>query len=202
MTLVAALLLGYLLGSIPTGYLIGRMKGIDIRTYGSGGTGGTNVLRTLGKGAAIATGLTDFLKGLVAAWIGYRIAGDWGYGVAGLAALTGHSYPVWLGFRGGKAVATSAGALVLFHPMQLLIGLVVGIPLIAWTRWVSLGSIVGATVIVSAVLWTRPHLGHVLLALGALAVILIRHRANMVRIWNGTENRLGEKAKQIKQGEG
>jgi acyl phosphate:glycerol-3-phosphate acyltransferase len=198
MTLFFAVVLGYLIGSIPTGYLIGKSRGVDVRKFGSGGTGGTNVFRTLGKGAAIATGLVDVLKGTLAAYLGFRIAGDWGYALAGIAALVGHSYPVWLGFRGGKSVATGAGALAVFYWPQFLIALVVGIPAIALTRWVSLGSLLGGLAYcVGAVIYAK-HPSHILLVAVAYGVVVVRHWSNIGRILNGTENRFGEKAKEIK----
>jgi glycerol-3-phosphate acyltransferase PlsY len=198
MMLFFAVVLGYLFGSIPTGYLIGRSRGIDVRKYGSGGTGGTNVLRTLGKGAAIVTGLVDVLKGTLGAYLGYRLAGNWGYALGGIAALVGHSYPVWLGFRGGKSVATGAGALAVFYWPQLLFGLAVGIPTIAISRWVSLGSLVGGLAYCAAVALYAKHPSHILLVAIAYSVVVVRHWSNIKRILNGTENRIGEKAKEIK----
>jgi glycerol-3-phosphate acyltransferase PlsY len=199
MMLFFAVVLGYLFGSIPTGYLIGKSRGVDVRKFGSGGTGGTNVFRTVGKGAAIATGVVDVLKGTVAAYLGFRIAGDWGYALGGIAALVGHSYPVWLGFRGGKSVATGAGALAVFYWPQFLIGLVVGIPAIAMTRWVSLGSLLGGLAYsVSAVIFAK-HPSHILLVAVAYGVVVVRHWSNIHRILDGTENRFGEKAKEIKR---
>lgn len=198
MMLIVAVVLGYLFGSFPTGYLIGKSRGVDVRKFGSGGTGGTNVLRTLGKGAAITTGLVDVLKGTLAAYVGYRVAGDWGYALAGIAALVGHSYPVWLGFRGGKSVATGAGALLLFYWWAFLIGLVVGIPTIAITRWVSLGSLLGGLAYCAAAALYAKDPSHILLIVVAYGVVVVRHWSNIKRIMNGTENRFGEKAKEIK----
>lgn len=195
---IVAAVLGYLFGSFPTGYLIGRTRGVDVRKFGSGGTGGTNVLRTLGKGAAITTGVVDVLKGTLAAYVGYRLAGDWGYALGGVAALVGHSYPVWLGFRGGKSVATGAGALALFYWPAFLVGLAVGIPTIVLSRWVSLGSLLGGLAYtVAAVVWLE-HPSHLLLIAAAYGVVVVRHWSNIKRILNGTENRIGEKAKEIK----
>lgn len=196
--LLVAVVLGYLFGSFPTGYLIGRSRGVDVRKFGSGGTGGTNVLRTLGKGAAIMTGVVDILKGTLAAYVGYRIAGDWGYALGGVAALVGHSYPVWLGFRGGKSVATGAGALALFYWPAFLVGLAVGIPTIALTRWVSLGSLLGGLAYTAAAAIYAKHPSHIVLMAFAYGVVVVRHWSNIKRILTGTENRIGEKAKEIK----
>ena len=194
-TWVLVTVIGYLLGSIPFGYLMGRLKGVDVRKFGSGATGGTNVLRTLGKGLALATGLSDLLKGTLAAYIGYRYGGDTGYALAGVAAIAGHSYPVWLSFRGGKSVATSAGTLILFYPWAFVVGLAAAIVAIIPTRWVSLGSLVGALVYCGAIWVIDAPQAHKWLALGAFTIVYIRHWENMKRIATGTENRLGHQAR-------
>lgn len=191
--------LGYLLGSFPTGYLVGRLRGIDVRKWGSGATGGTNVLRTLGWGAAVVTALGDLLKGTLAAYLGFLVAGDWGFALAGFAALTGHSYPVWLRFKGGKSVATSAGALLLFYPWYFLSGLGVGLVAIYFSRYVSLGSLVGAVVFCLPILLGPAPPAHKILAVGAALVVYVRHWENMKRIAAGTENKFGQKA-QIRPG--
>jgi glycerol-3-phosphate acyltransferase PlsY len=193
--LVLVGLVGYLLGSIPVGFLVGKARGIDIRRYGSGATGGTNVLRTLGAGAAIITAASDLGKGTLAAYLGWRFAGEWGYALAGFLAAFGHSYPVWLRFKGGKSVATGGGVLLLTHPWAVLAGLVTGIAAIVPTRWVSLGSLV-ATAVTVAIIWlTNAPLPHKVTALALMAVIYIRHWENMKRIAAGTENKIGQKAK-------
>lgn len=195
LNLVLVGLFGYLAGSFPTGYLIGKSRGVDVRKYGSGGTGGTNVQRTLGTGAAVLTGVTDILKGTLAVWVGAHFAGDWGYFLGGMFAVLGHSYPVWLGFRGGKSVATGAGAVLLAHPMAVLAGLVAFIGAVIPTRWVSLGSLVAALVL-NLMLWAEmTPLPHKLLGFCATVLIFIRHWENIKRILAGTENRFGEKAK-------
>lgn len=193
--LVLVGIIGYLLGSIPVGYLVGRSHGIDVRKYGSGATGGTNVLRTLGVGAAVFTGLCDLGKGVLAAYLGLRFAGDWGYALAGFLAAVGHSYPVWLGFRGGKSVLTGAGVVVLGHPAAILAAAVAGIGSIIPTRWVSLGSLVGTAVAVAWVWLSGAPLAHRVLVLGLLVVIYVRHWENIKRIAAGTENKIGQKAK-------
>lgn len=194
MLLLLATAAGYLLGSIPVGYLVGRLRGIDVRRYGSGATGGTNVLRTLGWGPALVTLAGDLLKGTLAAYLGGRLAGDWGYALAGLAAVVGHSYPVWLGFRGGKSVATGMGTLVPAHPQAVLTGLAVGVALIAPTRYVSLGSMGGALAVLLYMLLAPAPAAHKFLAAGAVAVVLWRHRDNMRRLLAGKEHKLGQKA--------
>jgi glycerol-3-phosphate acyltransferase PlsY len=197
----------YLLGSIPTGYLIARwVKGIDIRQYGSGGTGATNVLRTVGKGAAIAVLVVDLLKGLaavllvglvwpqvpalaaLAAWHPWVTVG------AGLAALVGHSKSVWIGFTGGKSAASGLGVLLgLAWPVALGTAAAFGLTL-ALSRIVSLSSMVAAIAAVLLMVGLRQPLPYI--ALGALgaAYVILRHRSNIDRLRLGTEPRLGQPA--------
>nr|WP_245301889.1 glycerol-3-phosphate 1-O-acyltransferase PlsY [Symbiobacterium terraclitae] len=187
-------IMGYLLGSVPVGFLVGRLRGIDVRRYGSGATGGTNVLRTLGPWAALFTVACDIGKGLLAAYLGQRLAGDWGYAVGGFLASLGHSYPVWLRFRGGKSVATSGGVALLHYPLQVLLGILAGALAVLPTRWVSLGSLVATAAVVIQVLVAGAPLAHRLLVVGLAVVIYVRHWENMKRIAAGTENRLGVRA--------
>jgi len=197
--LIMASAAGYLLGSIPTGYLVGRANGIDIRQWGSGATGGTNVLRTLGWKAAIITGAGDLLKGLVAALIGYYLAGDWGYALGALLAAIGHAYPVWLGFRGGKSVATGAGGVLPLHPLAFLAGFVTGMAAIIPTRYVSLGSLV-ATATASITIWlSDAPLAHKLYLAGLFLVIYVRHWENIKRLAAGKENKFGQQAKKVSE---
>jgi len=191
---VLATLIGYLLGSIPVGYLVGRSRGIDVRKYGSGATGGTNILRTMGVVPALLTGLCDLGKGILAAYVGYRIGDRTGYALAGFMAVVGHSYPVWLGFRGGKSVATGAGVLLLFHPYAFLGGLATAVAAIAATRFVSLGSLLGALVYLVPILVSGAPTPDKLLGAGVVLVIYIRHWENMKRLAAGKENKLGQKA--------
>lgn len=193
--LVLAALIGYLLGSIPNGYLIGMRRGVDVRKYGSGATGATNVLRTLGAAPAAVTAALDAAKGLLAVYIGYRLGGQVGYAWAGFGAVVGHSFPVWLRFRGGKSVVTGWSVLLPADPLSCLIGLAVGIAVIIPSRWVSLGSLTGA-LLIGILMWARgAALPYKLLALGTVLVIYVRHWENIKRIAAGTENRLGEKAR-------
>lgn len=191
---VLSALIGYLLGSVPVGYLVGLAQGIDIRKYGSGATGGTNVLRTMGLTFALITGLSDLGKGVLAAYVGSRLAGDWGYALGGMLALIGHSYPIWLKFKGGKSVATGAGALLLHHPLAFVAGLVSFLAAVVPTRYVSLGSLVGALVYCGVVIAVAP-LPDKVLALGALVVVYVRHWENIKRLAAGKENKLGQKAR-------
>lgn len=194
LAVLSAMVCGYLLGSIPFGYLMGQLKGIDIRRYGSGATGGTNVQRTLGWGPAAVTGLGDLLKGTLAAYIGLRLAGDWGYVAGGFAAVVGHSYPVWLKFKGGKSVATGGGAFLLLHWPAVVLALVVGLGFIIPTRYVSLGSIMAALTLMGYMTVYAPP-EHKLLAYAVGALVVWRHRSNMQRLLAGTENKFGQKAR-------
>ena len=200
------LLAGYLLGSLPSGYLAGRLlAGVDIREEGSGSTGATNVLRVLGKGPALVVFLLDVLKGTAAvllAKVVLRGAGLEGTGLdgwvvgAGLAALAGHIWPVWLGWRGGKAVATGLGMLLgLAWPVGLAcLGLFLAV--LSVSRIVSLSSMVAAVGLPLLMLGWFPGNGGfrpAYLALAVLTTVLVlwRHRANLNRLLEGSEPRLG-----------
>jgi len=191
----------YLLGSIPTGYLVGRTQGIDIRTAGSGNMGATNSFRVLGKPAGTFVLLVDCAKGFAAVWLGgwlWKVLGapevqaEPHCVVAGILAVLGHNYPCWLRFKGGKGIATSAGVYLALAPVALGITLVVFILTVAVTRYVSIGSIVGAIVLPSAVWFTHDNwtLRIVTMALGVLAIF--KHRKNIQRLMAGTENRIGK----------
>lgn len=196
LALFAAAVIGYVLGSVPVGFLVGKYRGIDIRKYGSGATGGTNVLRTVGAVPALLTGICDLGKGLLGAYIGGRLGGDWGYALGGFFAVVGHSYPVWLKFKGGKSVATGAGSMILLYPMAFAAGLAAALAVIIPTRYVSLGSLVGALVYPGIIIFSSgaPQ-AHKALALGAALVVYIRHWDNIKRLAAGTENKVGQKAK-------
>lgn len=195
-------LLAYLLGSIPTGFLVARAKGIDIRTAGSGNIGATNAFRVLGKWAGAFVLISDFLKGLVACgvvpWLLFR-SGDYVQArvgpeiVAGLCAVLGHNYTVWLGFKGGKGIATSAGVLTALVPWSLLTILSVWIVLFALTRYVSIGSIAASATLPFATWFFYRNwlLTGVTGAMGVLAIY--KHRGNIQRLMNGTEARFTRK---------
>ena len=191
--LIAAAVLGYLLGSIPFGVILTRMAGTqDLRTIGSGSIGATNVLRTGRKSLALGTVLGDTLKGTVAVIAAGAFAGTDGAMLAGLFAFLGHLFPVWLKFRGGKGVATYIGVLLgLFWPAALLfcgVWLIVAVV----TRYSSLSALVASVVIPVFLFW----LGHAALAaLFALMTLAlwIMHRGNIARLADGSEGRIGAK---------
>ncbi|HEV2860650.1 MAG TPA: glycerol-3-phosphate 1-O-acyltransferase PlsY [Pyrinomonadaceae bacterium] len=192
-----AVVLAYLIGSIPFGYLIVRLRGGgDVRETGSGGTGATNVTRRAGKWAGILTLLLDALKGTLVALLARRFLAegfgvDWWVVAASLAAVVGHVFPVWLGFRGGKGVATGLGVFLGLAPLAVLCALPV-FALVVWlTRYVSLGSITAAALLPLFVRLTGGKQLPLLTAtvLGG-ALIVLMHRANIGRLLSGTENKL------------
>ena len=192
MTAAFGLAIAYLLGDIPFGYLLVKLTtGRDVRASGSGNIGATNVLRTTGRAAGVATLLLDMGKGYLAVWLEARLTGgnaEW-MSVAALAVMVGHSYPVFLRFRGGKAVAAFVGAWLCATPLPLAATLVVFVVMVAWTRHISLGSIVGAGTFPLAVYLVAHPPGIVLLAATLSgALIIYRHRENIVRLREGNES--------------
>jgi glycerol-3-phosphate acyltransferase PlsY len=186
----------YLFGAIPFGLLVAKSRGVDIRTQGSGNIGATNVFRVLGKGWGIFTFVLDALKGFLPSFLFPRLAGldpDWGV-LFGIVAILGHSFPVYLKFKGGKGVATSAGMLLGVAPMAVLVGFVCWVLCMVISRIVSLSSIAAAIAVAVAVWVLDPTAWVVNVALTILAVLVIwLHRANIGRLLNGTENRFGKK---------
>ena len=214
-------LAAYLVGSLPTGFLVAKAKGIDIRTVGSGNIGATNAMRALGKPLGVFVLALDALKGYVACKCFPRLICNWlnphhsGFFrsfqdqpvefqirlclVAGIFAVLGHNYTCWLRFKGGKGVATTAGVCAVLVPWPLLIALAVFILASLTTRYVSVGSISAAVALPLAVWILPPHnllLGIVMTALGALAIY--KHKSNIQRLMAGTENRLGKKSEGAK----
>jgi glycerol-3-phosphate acyltransferase PlsY len=182
----------YLIGSIPFGYLIVRGKGGgDIRETGSGGTGATNVSRRAGKAAGVLTLLLDAAKGCVAVLIAKAFGGDdWVIAVAAIAALVGHIFPVWLGFRGGKGVATGVGIFLVLAPIALLCAGVVFVAIVLLTRYVSLGSVTAA-ILIPVLVWVQSDSRPLLVAaLVGAALIVFAHRGNIQRLLSGTESRI------------
>ncbi|WP_119943057.1 glycerol-3-phosphate 1-O-acyltransferase PlsY [Neorhizobium sp. NCHU2750] len=188
-----ALILGYLLGSIPFGLLLTRMAGLgDIRSIGSGNIGATNVLRTGNKKIAAATLLLDALKATAAALIGLYAFGPEAGLLAGFAAFLGHLYPVWLGFKGGKGVATYIGMLLGVAPWMVLVFAVVWLSAAKISKYSSLSALL-ATVVVPIVLWFI-HEPKIALVMAIMTVISwIKHKANIQRLLAGTESRIGQK---------
>jgi acyl phosphate:glycerol-3-phosphate acyltransferase len=191
---VLAVVAAYLIGAVPIGFLVARAFGLgDIRRHGSGNIGATNVLRTLGSGAAALTLAGDVAKGALAVWVGGRASGD-AAALAAVAAVVGNCWPVFLRFRGGKGVATGCGALLALVPLAVVPAALVWIAITASFRYVSLSSVLAALCVpLGAVLLGYPWPAG--LASGVVAVIVVvRHRANVSRLLAGREPRLGERA--------
>jgi glycerol-3-phosphate acyltransferase PlsY len=192
-------LIAYLIGSIPFGYLIVRTRGGgDVRQTGSGGTGATNVSRRAGKSAGVLTLLLDATKGAAAVLIAQTVGGsDWVRAAAAIAVIIGHIFPVWLGFRGGKGVATGAGVFLVLAPVALLCAGVVFAAIVFFTRYVSLGSMTAAALIpllvwlqnvfVDPVADLRPLFTA---ALAGALLIVFAHRGNIERLARGTESQI------------
>ena len=189
----------YLLGNISTSYIVAkRLAGVDIRTQGSGNAGSTNVLRTLGKKAGALTFIGDVLKGLIAVLIARFIA----YGVnlddttcayiAVVAVVLGHNYPVFLGFKGGKGVATSLGSMLGMNPLVALLCLGFFIIIVAITKYVSLGSMLGIG-LSPVIMMINHNTKGVLVTLFLTISVVITHKENIKRLLNGTERKLGQK---------
>jgi glycerol-3-phosphate acyltransferase PlsY len=184
----------YLIGGIPFGYLVVRWRtGADVRSAGSGNIGATNVLRTTGRAAGVVTLLLDIAKGAFAVWLTGKITGGnihW-MSAAALAVMAGHAFPIFLKFQGGKAVASFIGAFLYLAPLPLLAVLIVWAAAVAFTRYVSLGSIL-MTGTFPLALWLlmQPPLSLVAAAIVSGAFVIYRHRANLARIRNGTEHAL------------
>jgi glycerol-3-phosphate acyltransferase PlsY len=195
--MVAALLVAaYLVGSFPTSYLAGRLAGVDLRREGSGNLGGTNVYRVLGWKAALPVVVVDISKGLVPTWL----FPSWdGHALAtlslayGLCAIAGHIWPIFLGFRGGKGVATSGGVLLALAPVAVLVGALLWTGVVLVTRTVSLASLVAATAIPVIAFLLEAPLSTVLFSAGLAALVWYTHRENLARLRRGEELRFGEK---------
>ena len=200
-------LIGYLFGSIPNGYIAGRLRGIDVRQHGSGNIGATNVLRVLGKPWGFAVFFADALKGFVAVRVAIALVAQvpelQAYAefyaiLAAAACITGHSFPVWLRFKGGKGVATSAGAIFGVMPIAAFAIFLVWVIVFKTTRYVSVASVAAALALpvsVGVLVWLGRTQGMVLLYFSSLmtALVVWRHRSNFARLRAGTEQRFSRK---------
>ena len=190
MTWILSAVIAYFLGAIPFGYLVGKMKGIDIRQHGSGNVGFTNVWRTLGFGPALLVLLGDGGKGWLSAFIGFQLAGEAGVLIGGLVAILGHSFSCFINFKGGKGIATGGGVLLYMSPLTLAILLSVVILICAVTRYMSLGSICAAWLAPVVLYATGAPRSYVIgIGVAALYVIFL-HVPNIKRLMKGTENKL------------
>jgi glycerol-3-phosphate acyltransferase PlsY len=203
---ILIVIISYLLGSIPSGYLVAKSQGIDIRQHGSKNIGATNVLRVMGKKWGYFVFFCDVIKGFVSVKLGFLLAGLFGANmtlasvIAALYCILGHNYTVWLGFKGGKGIATSAGVVIaLFPPLIVLLMGIVWV-LVFWLgRYVSLASISAAAALPIAVALLGPYVGIndywlvLCFSVVAAALAVWRHRTNITRLLNGTESRFGQK---------
>lgn len=193
LNIILVIVIGYLLGSISTGVVISKtLSKTDIRTHGSGNAGTTNMLRVLGRKAALLTFIGDMLKGIIAVFIGkWLVGGELGGLLGVVGAVLGHYYPLYFGFKGGKGIATSFGSLLFVFPVQALLAFTVFLILVGITHYVSVGSVAAAIVLPLLVVFTRfaqPQLWIITACIGASVVW--RHRANIQRLMNHTESKL------------
>ena len=190
-------ILTYLLGSISFGIIVTKLKkGVDIRNYGSGNTGFTNVLRVVGKGPSIIVLIGDALKGSMGVIFGYYL-GDASYSFAvlgGLSTMIGHTYPIYFAFKGGKGVATGLGVILTLAPDVTLIALIVFIIIVFISRYVSLGSLLGAmSVPIFAYILEKPFPVFLFGFFGAI-LLVYNHKANIIRLCQGRENKIGKRS--------
>lgn len=188
----AIFIIAYLLGAIPFAYFAGRYKGIDVRKHGSGNIGTTNAFRLLGVKLGIMVLLGDALKGALAAWLGL-VFGPWGGIIGGLLAMAGHSWNPFFGFKpSGKGVASGFGIILVLMPEVTLIAATLFVLVVFFTRYVSMGSVVGALAVGISVFLFQEPLAYKFFGVIAATVVVLRHRTNFQRVLNGTENRFGK----------
>lgn len=189
---VVAAAISYLLGSLPNGLILGKaIWGVDLRQHGSKNIGATNAWRTIGKAGGISIFALDFLKGAVSAYLGLHLGGSELAGVlCGILAIAGHSWSVFLAFKGGKGVATGLGVIAALMPMVTLIVFAVWFAIVYFTGYVSLGSIVGAALVPILTLFFGLHTEFLILGLIAAVFIIYRHKSNIERLLNGTESKI------------
>lgn len=189
--------IAYLIGSIPFGLVVSQVIGrVDIRQYGSGNIGTANVLRTVGKGAAILTLVGDMLKGFLPVAVSYLLGGsELLITAVGLAAVLGHNWSIYLRFAGGKGVATSFGVLLAMTPLPALLGLLVWLAVLLVFRYTSLAAL-AASISIPPVIYLSSGSGpYFIFSLVAALLIFVRHRDNIGRLWGGTEHRVGDRVR-------
>lgn len=193
---VTCVVIAYLLGTIPSGYLVARIRGVNIQQVGSGNIGATNVLRSVGLLPAILVVILDPLKGVLAVLLPMLLGVDaWGVAASGLAVVLGNNYNVFLKFRGGKGIATSIGVLIALSPAVGVVAVLAGVYTIALGRFVSLGSLVGIFVAPLILLLTGAAAPVLALGMALAALATWRHRENIVRLAAGSESRIGQRVK-------
>jgi glycerol-3-phosphate acyltransferase PlsY len=194
--LVLVSVIAYFLGNFATSYLVSKVAAkIDIREYGSGNAGSTNVLRVLGAKAAAVAFLGDVLKGIAAVLIGRYIAGNYGEVFAAVFAVIGHNWPIVLKGKGGKGIATTIGIAIPIDPIMVVIIVITGVIVITLTRYVSLASISGVTIFPIAMIITQKPIEYIIMSLILAFMALYRHKSNIKKLLNGTESKIGQKVK-------
>lgn len=190
--LIVAAAVSYVLGSVPNGLILGRaVWGIDLRQHGSKNIGATNAWRTIGKAGGISIFVLDMLKGAVSAYLGIHLGGSELAGIiCGLLAIAGHSWSIFLGFKGGKGVATGLGVILMLMPWVTLIVFAVWFVIVRLTGYVSLASMVGAVLVPVLALLFSLHTEFLVLGLIAAVFIVYRHKTNISRLLNGTESKI------------
>jgi glycerol-3-phosphate acyltransferase PlsY len=198
LVLLAKALLAYLLGSVSGSMVMGAVRHVDIRKSGSGNAGGTNALRTQGFWFALVVVVIDVGKGFLAAWgipqleiplMGESTSTETQMLVCGFAAVVGHCYPVWYGFRGGKGAATAVGAFIVIQPMVILPMLLTWLLVLVLTGWVGLGTMLAAVGVIPVMIWLQASPGTIWFGVLLAAFIVLMHRSNIVNMLNGTEYR-------------
>ena len=194
MDILKIITLSYLIGCFSAAYLIGKVfKKIDIRAYGSGNAGATNAVRVLGKKMGVITFLIDFVKGIIAVFLGIKIGGYNGGLLAAVFVVLGHDYPVFLGFKGGKGIATTIGTIAVINFPIGIISVIVGIAIALISKYVSLGSIVFVTMVpLMGLVFNSNTSNNFVISYSILAIIgIYRHKENLKRLLNKTENKMG-----------
>lgn len=200
--IILSLIFGYLFGCFSTGYFVGKINKVDIRNYGSGNVGTTNALRTLGAKAGAITLIGDVIKAVIPIlFIKLALFANYDYTellalYTGLGVVLGHNYPFWLKFKGGKGIAATGGAMAAFDPLIVPIALPLFVLAVAITRYVSVGSLVVAVLFPIWITVRHPGNIHMLIvACIYMASAFFKHRSNIVRLFNGTENKIGQRVK-------
>lgn len=192
---VAIVLAGYLIGSIPFALLLARRWGSDLRTVGSGNLGAANVMRSSGIIAGVLVAVLDMAKGAASVWLAARVSdGAELPAAAGLAAMVGHIYPLWLRFRGGKGVAAACGVFSMLTPAAVPPVLALFAAVVWLTKYISLASLVAAIALPPVAYAFGAPAPAVIAAAAAATIIVFRHRSNVLRLWTGTERRVGARA--------
>ena len=193
--MAAVILAGYLIGSIPFALILARRWGTDLRQVGSGNPGAANVMRASGVTAGVLVAALDMAKGAASVWLAARVSDGAGLpAAAGLAAIVGHIYPIWLRFRGGKGVATACGVFSMLTPVAVPPTLAIFVAVVWLTKYISLGSVLASIALPPMAYALGSPAPAVLAAAAASAIIVFRHRSNVLRLRTGTERRVGARA--------